>query len=281
MQRWGQQRVGDPVTAGQDHVVHGGSRSDTLVRRRLVEDGLTAPEEARFLELVAATVPVRVPRVVRVLSADAMEMERMAGAPLLSVPPEGLDLVERQRIAGQLGRFIGAMAGIDVARAEEWIPVDRPDLEEYRSEAAAVALDVRDALPRQVRPAVDRFLSRRCWLRPRELYVCHQDLGAEHVFVDQGAGYAITGIIDFSDAAVADPALDLGLLMRDLGSDAFGHALASFAVSGGDMEEVAPRALIYARCRTLEDLAFGLENNLIDYTDNALRAALDLFADVA
>ena len=77
----------------------------------------------------------------------------------------------------------------------------------------------------------------------------HGDLGAEHVFVDDGR---ITGVIDWGDAAIGDPDLDLGRLMRDFGSIA------------------GERARLYAVCTALEDLAFGVE----PYRSNAL-AALD------
>jgi aminoglycoside phosphotransferase (APT) family kinase protein len=83
----------------------------------------------------------------------------------------------------------------------------------------------------------------------------HGDLGAEHVLVD---GDRITGVIDWGDAAIGDPAVDHGRLMRDLGPIA----------GGGD------RARFYAVCTAIEDLAFGLEAGRDSYRVNAL-AALD------
>ena len=81
----------------------------------------------------------------------------------------------------------------------------------------------------------------------------HGDLGAEHVFVD---GDRISGVIDWGDAAIGDPALDHGRLLRDFGATA----------GGGE------RARFYAVCTALEDVAFGLRAGRDRYRTNALAA---------
>ena len=90
---------------------------------------------------------------------------------------------------------------------------------------------------------------------PAEPTLIHGDLGAEHVFVEGGH---ITGVIDWGDAAIGDPALDHGRLMRDLGVD------------------LGERARLYAVCTALEDLAFGLETGNERYRVNALAALAEL-----
>jgi aminoglycoside phosphotransferase (APT) family kinase protein len=75
----------------------------------------------------------------------------------------------------------------------------------------------------------------------------HGDLGAEHVFVD---GDRITGVIDWGDAAIGDPAIDHGRLLRDFGAP--DH----------------PRARFYAVATALEDLDYGVPL----YRENALAA---------
>jgi aminoglycoside phosphotransferase (APT) family kinase protein len=73
--------------------------------------------------------------------------------------------------------------------------------------------------------------------------------------VDAGTR-AVTGIIDWTDAAVADPARDLALIYRDLGPEAFELALAHY---GGPFDEAGrERGLFYARCKLIEDIAHGL-----------------------
>ncbi|UMG94862.1 phosphotransferase [Nocardioides sp. TF02-7] len=110
--------------------------------------------------------------------------------------------------------------------------------------------------------------------RPR---LCHGDLGAEHVFVDPRTG-EVTGVIDWSDAAVTDPALDLGLVLRDLGARARDRVLERL----GEVDEgVVARSEFYARARALEDLRYGVEQALPVYSRNARRAIETLFEPLA
>ena len=64
---------------------------------------------------------------------------------------------------------------------------------------------------------------------------------------------ALTGIIDWSDAAITDPALDLARLYRDFGPD----FLAALLPAYGPLPEAMPRIEFFARCAALEDLAYG------------------------
>jgi aminoglycoside phosphotransferase (APT) family kinase protein len=113
---------------------------------------------------------------------------------------------------------------------------------------------VRDELPAHRRAGVEAAL--RAAVPPSaDRTLIHGDLGAEHVFVDAGR---ITGVIDWGDAAIGDPAVDHGRLMRDLGVD------------------LGQRARLYAVCTALEDLAYALETGADRYRANALAALDDL-----
>ena len=91
----------------------------------------------------------------------------------------------------------------------------------------------------------------------------HNDLGIEHVLVDPDTG-AVTGIIDWTDAAIVDPAYDFGLIFRDLG-----------ILRGG--AELHERAVFYARCKVFEDLRYGLSTGLTSYTRKCLGSLPWLF----
>ena len=84
---------------------------------------------------------------------------------------------------------------------------------------------------------------------------CHNDLGAEHVLVDTETN-TVTGVIDWTDAAIADPAYDLALIYRDLGAEVFGRTLDHYGCRFDAVDR--ERAAFYARCSLLEDLAYGL-----------------------
>ena len=83
---------------------------------------------------------------------------------------------------------------------------------------------------------------------------CHNDLGAEHALVDVGAN-TFTGVVDWTDVAIADPDYDLALIYRDLGPEVFDLMLAHY---DGDRFDDADRerAVFYARCSLLEGVAY-------------------------
>ena len=67
----------------------------------------------------------------------------------------------------------------------------------------------------------------------------------------------LPGLNDWTDAAIADPAYDLALIYRDLGPEVFDLTLAHY--DGGRFDAAdRERAVFYARCSLLEDIAYGL-----------------------
>lgn len=84
----------------------------------------------------------------------------------------------------------------------------------------------------------------------------HNDLGAEHILVDDAG--AVVGVIDWTDAARADSARDPGLLYRDLGADAAFEVATS--LDGPLTDDDRDRIRFHARCKWLEDYRFALED---------------------
>ena len=98
---------------------------------------------------------------------------------------------------------------------------------------------------------------------PADRYVvAHADLGAENILECDGT---LTGVVDWSDAAITDPALDLARLYRD-----FGPAF---------LDDAIPRIEYFARCAALEDLHYGRSTGRRDYLQAAERAISWLFKD--
>lgn len=129
-----------------------------------------------------------------------------------------------------------------------------------------------EAVPAAHRPAVERFLAQEPPPDGVAPVLAHNDLGIKHVLVD--ASGRVTGVIDWSDAALTDPARDFGLLYRDLGPPALHAALVAY----GEVEDdVLSRAELYARCGALEDLAYGLETGRTGYVTKTLRSLAWLF----
>ncbi|GGM47290.1 phosphotransferase [Dactylosporangium sucinum] len=80
--------------------------------------------------------------------------------------------------------------------------------------------------------------------------LAHADLGAEHILEHDGE---ITGVIDWTDAAITDPALDFARLYRDFGPGLLAEVLDAY----GDQRPGMDRIAFFARCAALEDLAYG------------------------
>lgn len=79
----------------------------------------------------------------------------------------------------------------------------------------------------------------------------------------------MTGIVDWSDAAIVDPAYDFGLLYRDLGPAAVDVAIRGYRTDVTDVVALGQRAAFYAKCKVFEDLAYGLRR---DRTSTSTRA---------
>ncbi len=118
------------------------------------------------------------------------------------------------------------------------MPVDPADPQDWLDELTGPAALLRVVAATKPRPAVD-------------LVPAHADLGAEHVLESGGA---ISGIIDWSDAAVTDPALDLALIFRDFGPGFLDDVMISYGRDGDHLRE---RITFFARCAALEDLVHG------------------------
>ncbi len=133
---------------------------------------------------------------------------------------------------------------------------DTDPLTTWRQEAERDYRKIAEQLPAAARRPVENFLGRTPPAEKRVVAFCHNDLGAEHVLVDAGANM-VTGVIDWTDAAIADPAYDLALIYRDLGPEVFELTLVHY--DGGRFDDAnRERAAFYARCSLLEDVAYGL-----------------------
>ncbi|MDA0183694.1 aminoglycoside phosphotransferase family protein [Solirubrobacter phytolaccae] len=221
-----------PLATGLDHRVY--AVGDGLVARF----GPGAGEEAALLAAVAPRVPLPVPVPLAVdAAAGCLVLPRVCGVSLLERPSP-----ERGRFASAMADFVAAVHVL------QWpAPLDETPPSAWLAEARETWPRVRDLVPGWV----EAFLENDA---PASVAPCfiHGDLGAEHVFVD---GDEITGVIDWGDAALGDPAVDHGRLMRDFDLD-FGE-----------------RARFYAICTALEDVAYGRE----PYVTNAV-AALERLA---
>lgn len=226
--------------------------------------------DARLLAAVAPIATVAVPEPLFAAPADGCLAYRMLpGVQLFGHPAPP---------AAALGRTLGALlAALHAAPAgalEELAGIDAATPAEWQRHAATAYAEARAAVPARLRGAVEAFLDGPAPAPTARLAFSHNDLGAEHVLV-AGAPLTVSAVIDWSDAAVVDPANDFGLILRDIGPLALDAALAVYGDSDPALRE---RAAFHARCTLFEDLAYAVERDSAPHRANCAAALDRLFA---
>jgi aminoglycoside phosphotransferase (APT) family kinase protein len=228
-------------------------------------------DEARLLATVAGISPLPVPEPsFTVAEQGCLAYFKLPGLPLIDLP-----LPQRSAhgtsIAATLGELLTALHGVPVSWMAELVDTDDQPKTLWLHEAAETYATVAERVPMVHRPAVEAFLDAPPPADEYALVFSHNDLGIEHVLIDPVEG-TVTGVIDWSDAAIVDPAYDFGLLYRDLGPGAVRLALRSYRTDVHEVETIGARAAFYARCSVLEDMAYGIETGHDKYLDKSLAA---------
>lgn len=262
--------------AGLDHVCFDVD-GDLIVRVPKRPDLAAVDRELRLLDTVAGLLPVPVPRPVFSTYDGWLGYRRLPGTALLDLPA-GVRRMHATTVAATLGELLDRLHTAPASRWSGLAGIDDQPLDEWRREAAAHVAVLTGVIPPAHRDAVDAFLAATPPAVHHRQVFSHNDLGIEHVLVDPRHG-TVTGIIDWSDAALVDPATDFGLIYRDLGPDALDAALDSYrpAGTGPDRAALRRRARFHARCRVFEDLAYGISTGRDRYITKSLTALAWLF----
>ncbi|MEV5497122.1 phosphotransferase [Nonomuraea fuscirosea] len=239
---------------------------ELLVRRSRVSEPRKTRQEVARLAAVRELSPLPVPEVVfSDEESGTIAYRKLAGTPLNLL--EGDPGLRPRELAGPLGGFLSAIHGAEPARMEELAPPDAYPLPTLLQDAELDYRDVERHVPEHQRPLVERFLRQHPPAEPGPPRFCHNDLGAEHLLVDAD-GVTITGVIDWTDAAITDPAHDFALIYRDLGPEVFELTVAHYEFEV--TEEDRARILFHARCALIEDLAYGVSIGPRHYAEAAL-----------
>jgi aminoglycoside phosphotransferase (APT) family kinase protein len=93
------------------------------------------------------------------------------------------------------------------------------------------------------------------------------------------AGDAVSGIIDWGDAALSDPAYDLGLLYRDCGHHVLQSTIDSYLLHrDASREALTERAIFHGKCASFEDIEFGMRYQRKEYSDKGLQTLTWIFS---
>lgn len=208
-----------------------------VVRAPRRADVVAAAEiEARALRLVLPRLPVAVPDW-RVHAADVIAYPRIAGTPAISLTAEGpvWSIVDPSAPAAafleSLARALAALQAIAPETAAK-AGVRTTTMAATRAALAASMAATRELL--QPSPRVwarwQRWLERDA-LWPEHVALVHGDLHPGHLLLADDA--RLLGVLDWTEARVDDPAIDLALLYGCFGREALGRLVERFAAAGG------------------------------------------------
>jgi aminoglycoside phosphotransferase (APT) family kinase protein len=208
--------------------------------------------ETTLLPWLAPQLPLPVP--VPELTADGVRHLLLPGEPFT----DGDEAVGRE-----LGAFLKALHAVDASEAVLRGALDAGTataektalLEEFREQIVPL-------LPAEVRTTAHELLDRVAHVRSA---LIHCDFGPDHILMTDGR---ITGVIDWTDAVIGDPALDLCWPLNG----------APTAVADGLLEVYRPtpdlveRSRDWARLSPWYGVHHGLGLDLPDEVENGLRA---------
>ncbi|MFE0351439.1 phosphotransferase family protein [Streptomyces griseoluteus] len=237
-------------------------------------------DEARLLGAVAGISPLPVPEPAFTdAEQGCLAYFKLGGLPLIDLPVAGRS-AHSSSIATVLGGLLTALHSVPLGPMAELVDTDDQPKALWLDEAAQTYATVVEEVPVAHRRAVEAFLDAPPPADRHALAFSHNDLGIEHVLVDPLA-WTVTGVIDWSDAAIVDPAYDFGLLYRDLGPAALRLALHSYRTDSQNLRAIGVRAAFYARCSVLEDLAHGIRIGQDTYLAKSLTALTWLYPATA
>jgi aminoglycoside 2''-phosphotransferase len=217
--------------------------------------------EADLLPLLSDLLPLPIPRYTYTWTDPAWPGKRIvgyrmvAGESLMLTRPE-----HRATQAAQLGEFVSALHAVPLeeARRHGVVVRDAASLRAaYRGFFAKVRAHMLPLFSAQEQAAIVTFWSDyldddACFTFTPTLV--HRDLVAEHVLFDLAAGH-LTGVIDWGDAGIDDPAVDFAGVRRQLGDEFAQQMLAAYHPA---LDATALRRMdFYAGIEPFHEIHFG------------------------
>ena len=216
-------------------------------------------KEAKLLPKLAAKLPVAVPEfeVIHESGVFFVSYRKLPGDRLDTVLQEGADAT---RIASDLGRFLAALHALPVAQVsgvgfgeakqDSWLAAERAVAEQCERQVFPL-LDSSERL--RARRMFSDFLDRDA--SGVEPALVHADLGPAHILCDMSG---VTGIIDWSDARIGDPAIDFGWLLHSTDPAFTTGLLEAYRAAGGLAEDdLTRRSLYYHRVGPWHEVLYG------------------------
>lgn len=236
--------------------------------------------EIRLLPVLAVRSPLPLPAFSRLGRPTTTFPRHFGGYPKLRGAPANTvaaGVTPFSEWGPILGRFLSWLHAYPADEVSELgVPVQhaRELLEEIRSDAIGDFDNIARVAPSAPLAEWHRFILEAEGVTAEPSMpasLVHADLSAEHVLCDM-TSRAITGVIDWSDVSIGDPAIDLaglyhwgGQAFVDIALRHYGHAMDAATLS---------RARYFAACRGVGDVTFGLLMHRPEYVEAGIAALM-------
>ncbi len=267
-----------------------------VLDRRYVVKIPRFPEAARWVEKeieltreLRGTIPVRIPAYVGTLyngNLVAAAYDFLEGSLFTTQPvDEGVDKVEPanylvgdlgQDIAGQIGSILSSIHNVPLARVEKIL--ERHVESDWDTKIINWISQCKKTAERvfqgQLRDRCVGFLSsietEFSGFGFKQKFI-HGDFGGWNMLFSPEQA-RLTGLLDWADARLGDPAKDFTELIYDFGRGFAEKVLDQYGRDGDP--EIISRAELYLKLNGFQDLEFGLEKKSEFFTERGKRAIL-------
>ena len=185
-------------------------------------------------------------------------------------------IVDRQETARQLGIFLSRLHTYPVDKAREAGVPEKRDLVVFWRDRSREQLRKLEGL--NVNPdLLSRYLENDAPVSFEGVVsLVHNDLWAEHILVDSSSGW-VSGIIDWGDTIIAEPAIDFAYLYTWFGKSWLENILVHY--TGKLDADVISRSRYLAACLAIHCITLGRKQGRIQWVE-AGYAALQLVFDI-
>lgn len=191
--------------------------------------------------------------------------QKVPGTPLIDM---GSQFTDWSIFSKQIGQFISKLHTIPVAELNKLkLKTENKSFEEWQSHSFPFYEKTKNLIAEHFYPNIEAFFNSKPNNTSDNLVLCHNDLGIEHILVDDNK---VSGVIDWGGVALTDPAADFARIYRDVGEKILDEVLAEYSVPNIDNDALRESAIFYGKCLVFEDLFCGLREDI--YLKKALLA---------
>jgi len=254
--------------------------AETWIFRFSKHDGSTRKlqMESNLLPDLGERISLRIPKYEYALSLEPNHRRPFAG--YRKLPGSSGDVsktVDRPMVARQLGLFLSELHAYPIAKARRAaVPQENQGTASWRDRALGqlAALEVDLEMPSAV---LQKYLIEELPPSyPGSPRLVHNDLWPEHVLLDPGSGQ-VSGVIDWADAVIGDPARDFSCLFAWFGEGWLEEVLASY--SGDPDSGVMARSRYLTVCHSMHVASLSQELPQEQWIEAARRALRWVFGD--